>query len=594
MFAVIHRAGGVYIAVLGTAMIASLLALSALSIQRIQNLRLTSSVGVRQAQLNADAAVELALLTMKQNPNWRVEQPNGRWFTDRSTGAGSCSVDVTDPVDNILAGGLDDPVAILGMGASGGATQRVEVMIEPIQQPLGCLRSAIATGDDIDLQNDTLRTDALITADQVYASSSFIFGSVEAIAANGSTYSGTTTLVTSDKRPAMPDWPNVFIYYRANGTALDIGSLAQTMPNLGRNVGFDSDTSYWTGSVSGSPASTIQLSANIDGHTSCLRVTRSSTAAGASQFIDHVVKPGVNYNISIQAKATNLLGNAFVVKLVTKGIGATAQTSASAGTVVLGTNWTDIYVTLTAPSWSGQLEYARITIDTDHVLGRNDPFYIDNLDLREVTTGRFIYRQILSPTVNTLYAGAPTNPQGIYWIDCQGNRLIIERSRILGTLLVVNPGANSCVAEGPIHWEPAVAGYPALLVDADIASNANFSLRATNRGLSEAENEVNFNPAGPPAVPYDFANSLCTATDTSANDIYPSEIRGMVVIRNNLTFQNYPLVRGQVIVGGDIANGSGELEVQYLPDSLLNPPPGFTAPYSYARRPASIRKAAMP
>jgi hypothetical protein len=164
----------------------------------------------------------------------------------------------------------------------------------------------------------------------------------------------------------------------------------------------------------------------------------------------------------------------------------------------------------------------------------------------------------------------------------------LERSRILGTLLVVNPGPNSCVADGPINWAPAVAGYPALLVDADTASDANFALRATNRVLNEADNEVNYNPAG---VPYDFANSLCAATDNLPNDIYPSEIRGLIVIRNDLSYENNPLVRGQVIVGGDIANSSGELEVQFQPDSLLNPPPGFFAPYSYWRRPASARKA---
>jgi hypothetical protein len=89
----------------------------------------------------------------------------------------------------------------------------------------------------------------------------------------------------------------------------------------------------------------------------------------------------------------------------------------------------------------------------------------------------------LGTGINTLYSGAPTNAQGIYWIDCAGNKLVIERSRIVGTLLVTNPGAGSCINNGPINWTPAVAGYPALLVDADIATDANFSIRATNRVL---------------------------------------------------------------------------------------------------------------
>jgi hypothetical protein len=221
----------------------------------------------------------------------------------------------------------------------------------------------------------------------------------------------------------------------------------------------------------------------------------------------------------------------------------------------------------------------------------DEDFIIDDFEIRETTTGRFIYRKILSPSVNTLYTGAPTNAQGIYWINCQGNRLVIERSRIVGTLLVLNPGPNSCVADGPINWAPAVTGYPALLVNADSPANANFSLRATNRVLNEAELDVNYNPTG---APYDFANSLCNPTDTAPNDIYPSEIRGLIVIKNDLTYQNNPVIRGQVIVGGDLSNSSGTLDVEYQPDSLLNPPPGFWAPYSYVRRPASARKVVLP
>jgi hypothetical protein len=66
------------------------------------------------------------------------------------------------------------------------------------------------------------------------------------------------------------------------------------------------------------------------------------------------------------------------------------------------------------------------------------------------------------------------------------------------------------------------------------------------------------------------------------------------VVRNDLTYQNRSLVRGQLIVGGDIANSSGELEVDFQPDSLLNPPPGFTAPSVLQRRPVSVQKVVLP
>jgi hypothetical protein len=156
----------------------------------------------------------------------------------------------------------------------------------------------------------------------------------------------------------------------------------------------------------------------------------------------------------------------------------------------------------------------------------------------------------------------------------------------LGTLLLINPGPGSCIANGPIHWSPAGANYPALLIDATTPENADFAINATNRALSEKENGVNYNPVG--ASHDEFGQ------DADTNDIYRSTIRGLIAVRDDLTYQNRALVRGQVLVGDEINNSSGELEVEYLQDALLNPPPGFTAPYTYVRRPGSVQKAVAP
>jgi hypothetical protein len=572
---------------LGTSLIVALLGMAALMGQRIQNRMLTSAADIRQAQLNANTAIELALLSMKNDTNWRTTYSNGTWFSNRSTGDGTCSLSVTDPIDSNLSNSATDPVVILGIGYSGDAQQRSEVTIDPRKQPVGALRSAVAVGDDITLSGDTLRAIGLITANDVDASSSLVYGNVQALTTTGAIYAGTTTPVTAANRPTMPDWTSVFNYYRTNGTQIDIASLASTKPNLAKNVSFDMNTQYWSGTYTGLPNASITREVNVNGHAASLRVhTRAATTAGASQSIDHFVKPGTTYNITIQVAATGL-GNIFRVKLATKGSGA-VQSNTSTPIISVGTGWLDASVSVVAPSWTGPLEYARITIDTEHALGNTDSFYVDNIDIREATTGRIMYRQVLSPSINPYGA---TNSQGIYWINCNGTRIVIERSRILGTLLIINPGTDSCIDHGPINWAPAVAGYPALLVDADTATDANFSIRATGRTLNESDNETNFNPAG---AAYDFNNALVSATDTSANDIYPSEIRGLVVVENDLSFQNNTYIRGGLIVGGDITNSSGELEVEYQSDSLLNPPPGFLDPYAYLRRPTSARKVVLP
>src|SRR3954462_12955055 len=115
------RQGGVYIVVLGSAMIIALLGMCALIGQRIENRLVVASTDIRQAQLNANTAVELATLAMKQDTNWRTTYSNGNWFTNRSTGIGSCTANVVDPIDANLANGADDPVVITGIGYSGGA-----------------------------------------------------------------------------------------------------------------------------------------------------------------------------------------------------------------------------------------------------------------------------------------------------------------------------------------------------------------------------------------------------------------------------------------------------------------------------------------
>lgn len=579
-----RRVGGVYIAVLGTALIVALLGMSALIGQRIQNRLLVASSSIRQAQLNANTAVELGLLIMKQDTNWRTTYSNGNWFVNRSTALGTCTLNVTDPSDSNLANNADDPILVTAIGYSGEAEQRVKVTVDPRKDPLSCLRSGIAVGDSVTLQGDTLRTNGLITANQLSASTSQVYGKVEAVSVGGSTYNSTTTQITSDKRPTMPDWASVFNYYRTNGSQIDVTLLPTATPNLGRNIGMENGTTDWTGTPTGIPVAEIeQRSSPVHGGLASMRVkNRAAWYAGAAQYIDGFVKPGQQYTIDVWVNLQSGVLESFYISLYTKGTGGSAQFVTGSDTSAIVGIWKHVSATLTAPSWSGNLEYAFVKIAGANSNNDRD-FIVDDFTIRETTTGSFLYRQVISPSLNPY---GPTNSEGIYWINCNGNKLVIERSRILGTLLVINPGANSCIGNGPISWSPAVAGYPALLVQADTASDADFSINATNRALSEKENGVNYNPTG--AAHEEFGQ------DSDTNDIYRSAIRGIVAIQDDLVYQNRALVRGQIIVGDDVANASGELEVEYLPDSLLNPPPGFTAPYTYFRRAASVQKVVLP
>jgi Carbohydrate binding domain len=581
------RNGSVYIAVLGTALIVSIMALSALALGRLQMRQQMAYAEMRQAQLNAAAAVQLGLVTLENTEDWRSTASAGTWISGQNTGRGSCNLEVSDPIDGNLGDDPDDPLLLLGIGTVGQTQQRLAVTVYPERDPLSCLRSAVAVGDQISLFNDTLRVTGLISANQVTASVSSVYGEVEAVTASGATYYGTKTLIAAKNRPDMPDWQTVFDYYRNNGTEIDINNLPATPPNLIRNSTFETGISNWSDDPPGMGSCRINQSNNrVHSGNYSLQVDSFTgvAASGAAQYIDHFVEPGEQYYAEAWVYLDSSIGGVLWMTMHTKGTGGTVQYTSTGYVNVASRIWTKLSATFTAPAWSGDLEYAYVSIGTPLALTINR-IYVDDVVVRKAAAGRYIYKQLLSPTYNPFGTGQ-TNAEGIYWIDCANNKLIIERSRIHGTLLVVNPGTGSEIGTGPIHWSPAKPGYPALLVDADNAEDADFAFRANNRVLSEKDNDTNFNPTGSPHDEF--------GDDVDQVDNYASEINGLVAVEDTVNYSNRTLIRGQLIVGDDINNSSGTLEVEFQPDSLLCPPPGFQTPYLYKVRPGAVVKDVLP
>lgn len=585
----LNRRGSVYLAVLGTAMIASVLAFSALALQRVQNRMLGASSDIQQAQLNAEAAVQMGMHTINNNATWRTSHPHGNWFTDRGLGEGSASLSVVDPLDENLSDSSTEPFVMTGVGSAGNAVQRVTRTFDAYPQALDCLRSAVAAGGDIVLNGCTLRVSrtGLITANSISASGSNVFGRVQALSVGGGTYRDATSQVAASDRPKMPDWNTVFDYYKDNGTEISINAVPSSMGSFTRNGNFNSNDNHWTGTPTGAPSSTLEW-VNLLGNGALRVYNRSASTAGAAQAIDAFIKPG--QPITINASVNHVGAQNFRIRLVTKGTASSENTSSTSDILRIGTGVLFAQlgpVTLTAPSWSGELEYAYVIISGGS--GNSSQFYLDNVTISDASTGKFIFREVLGPGINSI--SNSVNPQGLYWINCMNNRIVIERSRIKGTLLLINPGAGSMIGAGSINWSPNTPGFPILLVDADTPGNADFTIAATNRMLSEVEDRTdqkstNYNPAGAPH------ESL--GTDNELNDIYPSELNGLILVRDDLVFQNNGLVRGSIIVGDQVTATSGSLEVDYRPDALYSPPPGLQDAPKHVPRPLSVRKVVGP
>lgn len=210
-------------------------------------------------------------------------------------------------------------------------------------------------------------------------------------------------------------------------------------------------------------------------------------------------------------------------------------------------------------------------------------YYLDNGEWISITSLPLINsvptieKNVLGPQVNPY--GPRRNPEGIYVIDCGGQRVLIKNCRIAGTLVLLNPASNSSI-EGSVRWDAAVANYPAMLVSGSI------EMKASQFDLSEATLGVNFNPI---AAPY------LALADSDTVDTYPSEINGLVFVSGNLNASPDFLeseFRGAVICNTITANSS--CRFNYRPLLQDFPPPGFSSGEPMLISPGSRRRESLP
>ena len=344
------RRGGVYIAVLGTSLIVALLGLSALMSQRIQNRMLVASADIAQAKLNADSAVELGLLTCKQNNSWRsLRDGQSFLYTGRSTGDGTCSLKASDAPSD-AADAADRPFHLIGIGYHGpdagdaprtAAEQRVELAVDPRRQSHDFLKQTSS---------------------------------------------------------ATPDWPTILAYYQTNGTQITVSSLSDRTPAFSRNSSLDDGHAHWTlnfpDDYSDFREADDSAAGAYKGHSACLYVERDDWREGAANRLNATfLKPSTSYNVSIEINPDYGLltigqWTPFRITLLLEfQDGSTALSTNSISQTIagsaLGTSWTSVSGTLQTPNWSQHPTAVYLVVTSYNNGTTHKSFYLDNLDFYE-------------------------------------------------------------------------------------------------------------------------------------------------------------------------------------------------------------------
>ncbi|MDP7020386.1 MAG: carbohydrate binding domain-containing protein [Pirellulaceae bacterium] len=550
------------IAVLGVALIVSVIGVSAVIIGRVQRRSFVNAFDMIEARQLAQAAVKLALQRIDDDPNWRYTYPNGAWETDVALGAGAYSIEGIDPADNDLTDSTDDAVEITGIGKKGTAIQKLKVTIITASDGLNCLDVTLLSGGDLDLGTGggggiTLTCDQLIASNaDVNITYGSVTSDVDAAGTITNDWAITGTVTTGVPLRQLPDRTTVLDHYESKGVVIPYASLPTTSVEFCQNPDFETDAASWQASTS--PSCTIAHStAFAHSGTGSLFVSgRPDTSAGAEYDVTTLVHNGKTYEVTYWAKASTGSETMRPTMYINGG-----QSFNGAPTIVT-TSWTQLTATIT-PSWGGPATSIVIRFESDFG-GTNVDFYLDDVSIKEKITGggRMLYGQLLTPDNNPFGA---TQAEGIYVIDCGSQPLAIERCRIHGTLVLKNPHDTECeIRSGPLNWEPAVTNYPSLLVySADAVATPKISM--TNTALQESELGINFNPSGSEY----HGNSNGTATDS-----YPSEIRGIVYCDDDFELIGHPTIRG-VILAHDKLTASDDFDLYYDSVHAANPPPGF-------------------
>ncbi|MGE3182900.1 MAG: carbohydrate binding domain-containing protein, partial [Phycisphaerae bacterium] len=557
------RRGSTYAIVLMASLIVVSIGLSSLASVRIQARIAEAGKDSDAAKRMALAGLEYGLLYLNQDTSWRAKLADAGWSGKVSLGDGKFTMTASDPVDANLLDAANDPVVIRSVGEVGKNRHLLEARFD--MAPLtAAIKAAVFSAGSIAIVNSTLTADADAHAvGNISAFSSVINADVTAQGSiSGSTYNGTQQPTTSAALVA-PSNATALAYYLSNGTAISYNSLPYREPNQVTNSTIDEGIDGWT-----AVGTTVLSHSTSDVHSGAgaLAVTgRSNQSDGAQHTFTPQVVSNENYRVSAWVKTVSDQNFKFELTLRFSG-GSTLKVTTPNTRVRVADSWT--YVEHTTPLSYNQASVGALT-SIDMLLrtqdtGETGAYIVDEIAFRHVCgvcTTKYISGELLSPGVNTLSGG--TNAQGIYVIDCANQNLIVENSRINGTLVLRNPGAGSQL-RGAMNMEAAVPGYPTLMVEGFLNVNT------TTAPLTEALAGRNLNPSSA-EYPRDGGTS-----DSDTTDAYPSHFQGIVFSTGGFSFGREAAVTGTVIANHSINFNQVDFSVTHDSKIAANPPPGFT------------------
>ncbi len=226
------RRGGAFVLVLAASLLVAVLGTAALLAARLEHRAIATGGDMAEARTHAWSAINVALLLIDQDPDWRNTYGNTSWPVDRTLGGGSFTIEASDPVDGDVEIGPSDPVLITGVGMKNKARHKIQVRLAPAygSTPLKLLNTAAHSGVAVDVGLTATLTliGAPLSSNDFVTNDGTILGDVEAVitVTDNGFIGGTVTVPAPVKE--MPR-STVFEMYRDMATQLPFSGPIQNM-----------------------------------------------------------------------------------------------------------------------------------------------------------------------------------------------------------------------------------------------------------------------------------------------------------------------------------------------------------------------------
>ena len=122
-----RRRGSIYVVVLGTSMLVTVIGVSALMATRIERTYVEGCNDLEAARLHAHSAIEMGYFWINNDPDWRTTRANGIWLADQPIGTGTFTLAVIDPDDGDLKSEPNNRIVLTGTGIEGDTRFKLAV-----------------------------------------------------------------------------------------------------------------------------------------------------------------------------------------------------------------------------------------------------------------------------------------------------------------------------------------------------------------------------------------------------------------------------------------------------------------------------------